>query len=71
MPYPLQQAEIFVKCPGVFSGMVNIWNLLMHYILHHSKFFWQLQEIDLAQASQYESTDEHGHLMLKFKFCQT
>ena len=26
-----------------------------------------LQEISLAQASQCESIDEHGHLMLKFK----
>ena len=71
MPYPLPQTEIFVKCPWVFSGMVNIWNLLVHYILYHSKFFWRLQEINLAQASQYESIDEHGQLMLKFKFCQT
>ena len=64
MPHPLPQAEIFVKFPWVLSGMVNTWNLLMHYTLYHSKIFWWLQEISLAQATQYESTDEHGHLML-------
>ena len=35
----------------------------MHYtcILCYSMFFWRLHEINLAQASQYESTDEHDH----------
>ena len=71
MPFPLPQADIFVKFPWVLSGMVNTWNLAMHYTLYHSKFFWRLKEINLEQATQHERIDEHGHLMLKFKFCQT
>ena len=30
--------------------------------------FWQLQEINLTQAIQYEATDDHDHFIAKFKF---
>ena len=49
----------------------------MHYISFQVVFFLggrgggggRVQEINLAQASQYNAVDEHDHLVVKFKFC--
>ena len=70
-PAPCPGQKFWSNAPGSSVEWLTLgtdW-CIIYYII--PGFFWWLQEINLVQASQYESNDEHDHLMMKFKLCQT
>ena len=70
-PTPCLRQKFLSNAPGLSVEWLTLGIYLCIILYNWFQVFWRLQEINLAQASQYESIDKHGHLMVRFQFCQT